>query len=139
MHSSMTQQKEMSVFSIMDMFYEDEKEALHGRQLMISVLDLLQEQFLPDQLAEVVRLGIKELLPSAADEILAKARAIIHLASKENKSIKTQSSLAQSSLSELPSPLLQSPNRVSMKKSLQRFLQKRKSRAQAISHIITSN
>ncbi|KAM3270243.1 protein JAZ13 [Capsicum chacoense] len=74
-----------------------------------------------------------------SEDTKLQARAIIHLASKEKKNIKTQSSLAQSSLSELPSPLLQSPNGVSMKKSLQRFLQTRKNRAQAISHIITSN
>lgn len=61
--------------------------------------------------------------------LVIQARAIIHLASREMEE-KTKTS---SSFSEPQSPLLQSQTGVSMKKSLQRFLQKRKNRIQAIS------
>ncbi|XP_059275716.1 protein TIFY 5A-like [Lycium ferocissimum] len=64
-----------------------------------------------------------------SDATELQARAIIHLASREAKgNIKTPSSH-----SETPSPLLQSPTGLSMKRSLQKFLQKRKNRAEAIS------
>ncbi|XP_049372599.1 protein TIFY 5A-like [Solanum verrucosum] len=64
-----------------------------------------------------------------SDATEVQAKAIIHLANREMKG----NTKILSSLSEPPSPLLQSQTEVSMKKSLQRFLQKRKSRTQAIS------
>ncbi|XP_060181716.1 protein TIFY 5A-like [Lycium barbarum] len=71
-----------------------------------------------------------------SDATELQARAIIHLASREAKgNIKTPSSHSEtpSPLLQSPSPLLQSPTGLSMKRSLQKFLQKRKNRAEAIS------
>lgn len=61
--------------------------------------------------------------------LIIQARAIIRIARKEME----EKSKTPSSFSEPPSPLLPSQAGVSMKKSLQRFLQKRKSRIQATS------
>ncbi|CAN4081535.1 unnamed protein product [Withania somnifera] len=68
-----------------------------------------------------------QVVVSDATELQAKA--IIHLASREmEEKIRTPLSLL-----EPPSLILQSQTGVSMKKSLQRFLEKRKNRAQAMS------
>nr|AFL46174.1 jasmonate ZIM domain protein j [Nicotiana attenuata] len=76
-----------------------------------------------------------KLVVSDATELQAKA--IIYLASREmEKKIKIRSPISESSspISEPSSPLLQSPaSDISMKRSLQRFLQKRKNRIQATS------
>ncbi|TMX04340.1 hypothetical protein EJD97_009664, partial [Solanum chilense] len=71
-----------------------------------------------------------KVVVSDASEVQAKA--IIHLASREMK----ENTKTPSTLSEPPSSLLQFQTEVSMKRSLQRFLQKRKSRTQAISPYI---
>ncbi|XP_055821961.1 protein TIFY 5A-like [Solanum dulcamara] len=68
-----------------------------------------------------------KVVVSHATELQAKA--IIHLASRKMK----ENTKTPSPLSEPPSPLLQSQMEVSMKKSLQRFLQRRKNRTQVIS------
>ncbi|XP_009622676.1 protein TIFY 5A [Nicotiana tabacum] len=76
-----------------------------------------------------------KLVVSDATEFQAKA--IIYLASREmEEKTKIRSSISESSspISEPSSPFLQSPaTNISMKRSLQRFLQKRKNRIQATS------
>ncbi|MCD9559339.1 hypothetical protein HAX54_017239 [Datura stramonium] len=64
-----------------------------------------------------------------SDATELQARAIIHLASREMTD-NTTTTIPSPSVSEPSSPLLTCP---STKRSLQRFLQKRKSRTQAIS------
>ncbi|XP_060181714.1 protein TIFY 5A [Lycium barbarum] len=64
-----------------------------------------------------------------SDATELQARAIIHLASREME----EKTKTPSSVLEPPSPLLQSQTGISMKRSLQRFLQKRKNRIQATS------
>ncbi|XP_009778558.1 protein TIFY 5A-like [Nicotiana sylvestris] len=69
----------------------------------------------------------RQIVISDATEL--QAREIIYLASRETE----EKTKIPSPISEAPSPLLQTQTGLSMKRSLQRFLQKRKNRIQETS------